>query len=179
MVPSTLIWYSVSGAQCRAAWTLMLAALLRSLNHLTPPPQTSSPKARLCSLQLSSQLPAGVLLPVATQVKQNGPGPFGYSPGPLALPCPYLLQRIHLGGHLLDVGMYFHQIHAVQGTLQEIHHRLQLKVTGGVRRQVVKQEYEHTRPEDTQRVPCHQRTPECHSGYLDSNLHIIIGQVAH
>lgn len=46
-------------------------------------------------------------------------------------PCPYLLQRVHLGGHLVDVGVYFHQIHAVQGTLQEIHHRLQLEVGVG------------------------------------------------
>lgn len=59
-------------------------------------------------------------------------------------PSPYLLQCIHLGGQLVDVGMYFHQIHAVQGTLQEIHHRLQLEVVGGAGRQMVKQGYEHS-----------------------------------
>lgn len=25
-------------------------------------------------------------------------------------PCPYLFQHVHLGGHLVDIGVYFHQV---------------------------------------------------------------------
>lgn len=86
-----------------------------------------------------SRLPALVQLSTATRVKTELPGPLQTLPlaassvtaWPLAcVPCPYLFQRVHLGGHLVDVGMHFHQVHAVQGALQEIHHGLQLPREG-------------------------------------------------
>lgn len=30
----------------------------------------------------------------------------------------YLLQRVHLGHHLTDVGVHLHQVHAVERSLQ-------------------------------------------------------------
>jgi hypothetical protein len=143
-----LIWYfSVNGTQSCAAWTPMLAASLLSPQGRTLQPVTA------CWSSASS----------GHQSEREWSRPLWMQPLALALPWPYLLQRIHLGGHLLDVGMHFHQIHAVQGTLQEIHHRLQLEVVGGEGREIVKQGYQYTRPEDTQGAPLQQRTPQSQS----------------
>lgn len=42
----------------------------------------------------------------------------------------HLLQRVHLRHHLVDVGVDLQQVHAVQGSLQEVHHRLELPERG-------------------------------------------------
>lgn len=43
------------------------------------------------------------------------------------LELTHLLQRVHLGHHLADVGVHFHQVHAVQRSLEQVHHGLQLQ----------------------------------------------------
>lgn len=52
----------------------------------------------------------------------------------LILPSPVglgaLLQRVHLGHPIVHGSLYFHQVHPVEGTLREIHHKLQLKKLG-------------------------------------------------
>lgn len=80
----------------------------------------------------------------------------------------------------MDVGMHFHQIHAVQGTLQEVHHRLQLEVGGGIGRQMVKQDgsdlnISGQRAQRSSTAGKKPRIPGSHRG-LGSSLLIITGQ---